>query len=138
QTPYYINLWDIDDISMKPNAVNTPNVKTIYDPCPVGAKVPIGNEFLSLMTNYEFSYDASTGNVYFTLPSGRKADFSMLGYRSKTGQEQTSGSLGGFWTAVAASSNIAQYFHIGQNSSDLKFDRIMPLYGFGLRPVKDE
>ena len=137
-TPYYINLWDIDDISMKPNAVNTPNVKTIYDPCPVGAKVPIGNEFLSLMTNYEFSYDASTGNVYFTLPSGRKADFSMLGYRSKTGQEQTSGSLGGFWTAVAASSNIAQYFHIGQNSSDLKFDRIMPLYGFGLRPVKDE
>lgn len=137
-TPYYINLWDIDDISMKPNAVNTPNVKTIYDPCPIGAKVPIGNEFLSLMTNYEFSYDASTGNVYFTLPSGRKADFSMLGYRSKTGMEQTSGSLGGFWTAVAASSNIAQYFHIGQNSSDLKFDRIMPLFGFGLRPVKDE
>ncbi|MDE6369266.1 MAG: fimbrillin family protein [Muribaculaceae bacterium] len=138
-TTFYINLWDIDDISMKPNAVNEPNVKTIYDPCPVGAKVPIGNEFLTLM-DYEFSYDSEAGTVYFTLPSGRRADFSMLGYRSKTGNEATGGSLGGFWTAVAAhrSNVLAEYFHVGELASDLKFSTIMPLYGFGLRPVMDE
>ena len=135
--PYYINLWDIDDVSMKPNTVNTPNVKTVYDPCPVGAKVPVGNEFISLM-NYNFTYDAATNTVNFTLPSGRQADFSLLGYRSRLGVEATSGALGCFWTAVAASSNIAEYFHVGQNSTDFRFTNIMPLYGFGLRPVKDE
>lgn len=138
-TTFYVNLWDIDDISMKPNAINEPNVKTVYDPCPVGAKVPIGNEFLTLM-NYEFFYDEESGNVYFTLPSGRRVDFAMLGYRSKTGNEATSGSLGGFWTAVAAhrTNVLAEYFHIGETASDLRFSTIMPLYGFGLRPVKDE
>lgn len=136
-TPYYINLWDIDDISMHPNAINPPNVKTVYDPCPVGAKVPIGNEFLTLM-KYDMTYDAAANTVYFTLPSGRRADFSLLGYRAKTGIEAVSGMFGFFWTAVAANSNVAQYFRVGQNLSDLTFETNIPLLGLGLRPVMDE
>ncbi len=139
-TPYYINLWDIDDVSMKPDTINALNVKTIYDPCPVGAKVPVGNEFFTIMFDkYEFSYDAQANTVYFTLPSGRRVDFALLGYRAvQTGQEEISGQFGFFWTAVGSSSNTVQYFRVGQSLSDMTFPHGSPLYGLGVRPVKDE
>lgn len=136
---FYINLWDIDDVSMKPNSVNDPNIKTVYDPCPVGAKVPVGNEFF-VIKDYDFTYDVDAGTVYVTLPSGRRVDFAMLGYRDYQGTEVTSGVLGGFWTAVAAhrSKVLAEYFHIQATTGKMNFETNSPLFGFGIRPVMDE
>ncbi len=137
---FYVNLWNIDEVTMSPNAINTPNVKTVYDPCPVGAKVPIGNEFFTIK-DYEYTYDESAQTVYLTLPSGRRVDFAMLGYRSKSGAEVVNSTLGGFWTAVAAHKGKTvncEYFHIGATAGDMRFATMTPVEGFGLRPVMDE
>ena len=147
-TPFYVNLWSIDNASMIFNGTNTPNVKTIYDPCPVGAKVPIGNEFLSLM-KYDYTYDESTSCLNITLPDGRILNFSILGDISRTGGYVINPTFAGFWTAVAVYSEVkrrnetmiregAQYFYVKQDTGLGSFLHGSPIEGFGVRPVMDE
>ena len=52
----YLNLWSINN--GRPG-INTPVVKTIYDPCPVGFKIPEGDAFTG------FSQENSTWNSVF-------------------------------------------------------------------------
>ena len=86
----YYNLWDAN------NNVNTPNdnlvVKTIYDPCPAGYKLPPSNFYIGFTTTGERTHSYNVFNVqgawakgwhfYCGLNhTGDTAFFPALGYR---------------------------------------------------------
>ena len=57
----YLNLWSADNNVYRPN--NIPVVKTIYDPCPVGYKIPPYNAFTGFSTTGVGTITQSQFNV---------------------------------------------------------------------------
>lgn len=141
----YTNLWN--------SSLSTAdNVKTIYDPCPVGAKVPLGNDLLHILQSATPEYGAAINGshsmgLYFTLASGTKIFFPMLGYRSaSTGNDREGyGTNGSMWLAQTSGGANAKTearciimtagldgtgpTAAGQGNSKG--------FGFGIRPVKE-
>ena len=105
----YYNLWDAN------NNVNTPNdnlvVKTIYDPCPAGYKLPPSNFYIGFTTTGERTHSYNVFNVqgawakgwhfYCGLNhTGDTAFFPALGYRySNSAVLCGVGSSCYYWTA---------------------------------------
>lgn len=95
----YTNNWNTGS--------STKNVKTIYDPCPVGFMVP-GNEMMALrdMDADCYSFTESEGwatpsGFHVLTPSGAGLFFPALGYRSgNSGNETISSAAGGQLTAI--------------------------------------
>lgn len=105
----YSNLWNS-------TLSSTDNVKTIYDPSPVGAKVPLGNGLLAIIrdTSVGKTFGAATsGNgsmgLYLDFPSGNRMFLPELGYRSgETGNDaQGIGSIGTLWLAQTTGSSTS-------------------------------
>ncbi|MBF1631992.1 MAG: hypothetical protein HXO51_03835, partial [Prevotella sp.] len=57
----YYNLWSADNTTTGYN--DNPVVKTVYDPCPVGFKMPASNAFTGFTTTGQNSYTQSEFNV---------------------------------------------------------------------------
>ncbi|MDE7471459.1 MAG: fimbrillin family protein [Paramuribaculum sp.] len=132
-SPYYCNLWDIDNLASSPQGMHPDNVKTIYDPCPAGAKVPVGNEFQAL-SNLTIN-DAGTQAI-FTDANGDDIIFLLYGYRQLAGRALLSAGTGTYWTALSGGATRTIYYVISQlgTGSIQTYDAT---YGFGVRPVAE-
>ena len=134
-TSSFYNLWDANCTTVG----NADNIvaKTVYDPCPVGFKMPNGNTFTYF----------STSNVVGSFNNGwyfkRNAEdttgvfFPALGYRSNSGGPFSSvGSNGYVWLSSAAIQGYAYYLYFYSGN-------VRPQYsnrrasGFSVRPVQD-
>ena len=111
----YKNLWSADNTSteMKEWHNDNPVVKTIYDPCPVGFKIPASNAFTGFADRDGFN-TSSTFNAkgewneglnFYSQPNknGETIYFPAWGLRTTTeGIHGGVGKYGAYWTAVAA------------------------------------
>lgn len=127
------NLWDVACTSTGNSDNNV--VKTIYDPCPIGFKMPNGNTF----TGFSVINNAN-GIVKFTRYSGDSTGvgFPMSGSRlSSDGSLSNVGSLGYVWLSSAYSQSRAYYLGF-YSSSVYPQDSYSRAYGFSVRPVQDD
>ena len=132
-TKSYYNLWDAACTGTGNSDNDT--VKTVYDPCPVGWKVPNGNTFTGLSM-----LSSANGIVKMRRYSGDTVGvgFSMSGCRDYSdGSLYDVGSYGYVWLSSATSQGNA--FRLYFYSSD-----VYPQYssyrsaGYSVRPVQDD
>ena len=152
---YYNNLWSADNtVTGGTNVGNdNPVVKTVYDPCPVGFKMPANNAFTGFTTTGQNSLTQSELNVdgtdnlqtyqnnyghNFWTSSSKTATiyFPASGWRFYDGSRVSIGSSGCCWSAVPFnqyqgcglffSSSYVQSL-IGNNRS----------FGWAVRPVSE-
>ena len=149
----YYNLWSADNtVTGGYNVGNdNPVVKTVYDPCPVGFKMPANNAFTGFTANGKSAgtknvdgtdnwqtYHNNLGHNFWTSSSKTATiNFPASGYRNYiSGSLSFVGSFGYYWSAVPSSSNIG--CRLGFDSGS-----VYPLYydarscGFAVRPVSE-
>ena len=152
----YYNLWSADNtVTGGYNVGNdNPVVKTVYDPCPVGFKMPANNAFTGFTTTGQNSstqsefnvdgtsnwqtYQSSFGHNFWTSSSKTATiNFPASGYRDfSVGSLYGVGDGGFFWSAVpyGTSYGCNLYFYLGH---------VFPLgignrtVGFSARPVSE-
>ena len=149
----YYNLWSADNTTtgFNDNAV----VKTVYDPCPVGFKMPASNAFTGFTSNGQYQSGAANINANGTADSWDKFSaayghnfytngsktatifFPASGFRSNSdGSLSNVGSSGYYWSAVPYSTNYGCYlnFYWSYVYPQYYFSRS---YGFAARPVSE-
>ena len=129
----YYNLWDA-------NCINTGNsdnnvVKTIYDPCPVGFKIPNGNTFTYFSTSnvvgsfangwYFKRNSEDTSGVFFPASGHRYSDSGGLG---------NVGSSGYCWCSSSSSQSLAYTLTFGSGSVNPQTNGHRA-FGFSVRPA---
>ena len=149
----YYNLWSADNTTTgwNDNAV----VKTVYDPCPVGFKMPASNAFTGFTSNGQYGSGAANINANGTADSWDKFSaayghnfytnssknatifFPASGFRnSSDGSLGNVGSGGYYWSAVPYNAGDGCYLGFGwsgvgpQNSYSRS-------YGFAARSVSE-
>lgn len=129
----YYNLWDAACTGTGNSDNDT--VKTVYDPCPVGWKIPNGNTFTGLKV-----ISSSNGIVKMARYSGDTVGvgFPLSGYRiSSDGGLHSVGSYGFVWLSSAYSQLYA--YDMDFNSSNVyPQDYSSRAYGNSVRPVQDD
>ena len=125
------NLWSMDNTTTgyNDNAV----VKTIYDPCPVGLKMPASNAFTGFTLNGQnagtpniegtwdmgYTFKSKTGTNTVTFPASGSRDFS-------DGSLKLVGSRGMYWSAVPYDTIDGCYLNFSSGG-------VLPLYASGYR-----
>ncbi len=149
----YYNLWSADNTTTgyNDNAV----VKTVYDPCPVGFKMPASNAFTGFTSDGQYQYTPANINADGTTDSQAKYSaayghnfytnssknatifFPASGWRmGDNGLLYDVGSNGAYWSAVPLNTNAgcAPGFHSsGVNPRSGNFRS----YGMAVRPVSE-
>ena len=149
----YYNLWSADNtVTGSYNQGNdNPVVKTVYDPCPVGFKMPANNAFTGFTANGQNNgtmnvdgtdnwqtFQNNFGHNFWTNSSKTATiNFPASGYRSNLdGSLSSVGDLGYYWSAVP-------YYTDYGCSLDFGSGYVIPLsnynraYGFAARPVSE-
>lgn len=142
--PFYRNLWDINLINASASGSNPQNIKTIYDPCPVGSKVPIGNSFIVLSKYKGESVDNSSTKRITLSSTSETLDFTSLGYRQYdsgkfTQLEDSQENTGpcSIWSATSGGrAGVAHYMCI-HNDGAITMETFVTTLGYGIRPAKD-
>ena len=131
----YYNLWDANYVATGNSDNNV--VKTVYDPCPVGFKMPNGNTFTYFSTTnvvgsfnngWKFKRNSSDTTGVF---------FPASGYRDNSfGSVRNVGSEGNVWlsSAYSQSSVYRMYFSSSGVNPQATEKRS---YGFSVRPVQE-
>ena len=145
----YYNLWSAENMTTGFNENSV--VKTVYDPCPVGFKMPASNAFTGFTANGQNggtmnvdgtsdwqTYQNNFGHNFWTSSSKTATiNFPASGYRSNNdGSLSDVGGNGFYWSAVPiyAGYGCDLYFNSGF---------VRPLnfsgrtYGFAARPVSE-
>ena len=149
----YYNLWSADNTTtgFNDNAV----VKTVYDPCPVGFKMPASNAFTGFTSNGQYQSGAANINANGTADSWDKFsaayghNFYTNGSKTATiffpasgcrynsdGSLSLVGYYGYYWSAVpdGTSHGCNLYFNWSYVSPQSSVSRS---YGFAARPVSE-
>ena len=149
----YYNLWSADNTTTgwNDNAV----VKTVYDPCPVGFKMPASNAFTGFTSNGQYQSGAANINANGTADSWDKFSaayghnfytngsktatifFPASGFRFVSDGSLSSVGSGGYcWSAVPYYTNNGcnLYFYWGDVSPQYNVSRS---YGCAARPVSE-
>ena len=144
----YANLWSVDNTVYTAN--DNPVVKTVYDPSPVGFKLPPGNVFTGFTTtggststsseiNGTWSSSSLKGwNFYTDSSKSKTIFFPASGYRYRSnGMVSNVSSDGFYWSAVPSSPTKGHYLYF----SSLQ---VIPLstsnyraVGFGVRSCQE-
>ena len=144
----YANLWSVDNTVYTAN--DNPVVKTVYDPSPVGFKLPPGNVFTGFTTtggststsseiNGTWSSSSLKGwNFYTDSSKSKTIFFPASGYRYRSnGMVSNVSSSGFYWSAVPSSPTKGRYLYF----SSLQ---VLPLstsnyraVGFGVRSSQE-
>ena len=144
----YANLWSADNNVYTAN--DNPVVKTVYDPSPVGFKLPPGNVFTGFTTtggststsseiNGTWSSSSLKGwNFYTDSSKSKTIFFPASGYRYRSnGMVSNVSSFGFYWSAVPSSPTKGRYLYF--SSAD-----VYPLstsnaraVGFGVRSSQE-
>ena len=149
----YYNLWSADNTVTGDWNVGNDNlvVKTVYDPSPVGFKMPANNAFTGFTANGQNNstmnvdgtdnlqtYQNNFGHNFWTSSSKTATIyFPAPGVRSyNDGSLISVGSSGFYWSAVSSGNNYACYLAFSSNG-------VIPLhenprgYGLSSRPVSE-
>ena len=151
----YYNLWSADNTTTgwNDNAV----VKTVYDPCPVGFKMPASNAFTGFTSNGQFQNGASNINVdgtadnpgtkfstnyghNFWTNSSKNATifFPASGFRSYSdGSLLYVGYYGYFWSAVPVGTNDGCHLSFHWSFVGPQINSNGRSYGYAARPVSE-
>ena len=149
----YYNLWSADNTVTGGNNTGNDNpvVKTVYDPCPVGFKMPANNAFTGFtangLNNGTINADGTTdGQTYqnnfgynFWTNSSKTAtiNFPASGSRSQiNGSLYAVGYTGCYWSAVPYDSGYGCYLNTFSGGVYPLFYTNRP-YGFAARPVSE-
>lgn len=142
----YANLWSADNNVYTANDENV--IKTIYDPSPVGFKLPPSNAFTGFTTtgnytnntsqiNGEWDSSLKGWNFYTDSSKNKTIFFPASGYRLySNGGAYYVGSYGYYWSAVP-------YYQIGGRYLLFYSSSVYPLYvsdrasGFGVRSSQE-
>ncbi|MGP1453147.1 MAG: fimbrillin family protein [Segatella oris] len=142
----YYNLWSANNTTTGYN--DAPVVKTVYDPCPAGFKMPASNAFTGFTTDGKSGYHLNTtgtwsnGHTFNNKIAAPDASiyFPALGWRySWDGSLMFMGERGYYWTAVPYGENTERrachlYFHEwGITPLDFKGRS----FGCSVRPVAE-
>lgn len=131
----YYNLWDANctDVNNSDNTI----VKTVYDPCPVGFKMPNGNTFTyfsdsnvvgSFNNGWYFKRNAyDTTGVFFPASGYRNHSDSSLYFV---------GYFGSVWLSSAISQEYAYYLYFNSSGVNPQ-NNYYRAYGFSVRPVSE-
>ena len=145
----YYNLWSAENMTTGFNDNSV--VKTVYDPCPVGFKMPASNAFTGFTANGQNggtmnvdgtsdwqTYQNNFGHNFWTNSSKTATiNFPASGYRSSNGGSLNGvGGSGFYWSAVPGntSSGCSLFFLSGHVSPLYVVSRT---YGFAARPVSE-
>ena len=149
----YYNLWSADNTTtgFNDNAV----VKTVYDPCPVGFKMPASNAFTGFTSNGQYQSGAANINANGTADSWDKFSaayghnfytngsktatifFPASGFRSSSdGSLVNVGYDGCYWSAVPYSTYNGCYLNFFWSYVSPQFNNYRS-YGFAARPVSE-
>ena len=149
----YYNLWSADNTTTdwNDNAV----VKTVYDPCPVGFKMPASNAFTGFTSDGQNGSGAANINANGTADSWDKFSaayghnfytnssknatifFPASGFRNNSdGSLVDVGNIGYYWSAVPFSTYYGCNLDFGWSSVNPRniYNRS---YGFAARPVSE-
>ena len=152
----YYNLWSADNtVTGGYNQGNdNPVVKTVYDPCPVGFKMPANNAFTGFTTTGQNSTSQSEMNVdgtddwqqwtnnfghNFWTNSSKTAtiNFPASGFRfSNDGSLYYVGDNGYFWSAVPSYTDIGCFLNFGSGYVG-PLNNDTRAYGFAVRAVSE-
>ena len=143
----YANLWSADNNVYTANDENV--IKTIYDPSPVGFKLPPGNVFTGFTTtggststsseiNGTWSSSSLKGwNFYTDSSKSKTIFFPASGYRSySNGGAGNGGSYGYCWSAVPSSQNSGRFLYFS-SSSVSPLSNSVRACGFGVRSSQE-
>ena len=154
QTNYsYYNLWSADNtVTSGYNVGNdNPVVKTVYDPCPVGLKMPASNVFTGFTANGQNggainidgtddwqTYQNNFGYNFWTNSSKTATiNFPTSGYRLfSDGSLGNVGSNGHFWSAVPIDVNNGCYLYF-TSGYVTPLNQLPRSCGFAARPVSE-
>ena len=150
----YYNLWSADNtVTGSYNVGNdNPVVKTVYDPCPVGFKMPANNAFTGFTTtgqdtstqselNVDGTSDGQTFNNNnshnFWTSSSKTAtiNFPVSGFRN-TSDGSLNSNGGWYWSAVPGDADLGcnLFFGSGRVAPLYRYNRA---YGLAVRPVAE-
>ena len=143
----YANLWSANNTIYTPN--DNPVVKTIYDPSPVGYKLPPSNVYTGFTTTGQYTSDPSQFNVQGPWNKGRNFHcglnhsgstvfFPASGYRYvNSAVPYYVGSIAFYWTAGPNDTGNGRslYFYPGYVSPLSNFSRSC---GVGVRAAQEE
>ena len=149
----YYNLWSADNTTTgyNDNAV----VKTVYDPCPVGFKMPASNAFTGFTSNGQYQSGAANINANGTADSWDKFSaayghnfytngsktatifFPASGFRGLSdGSLSNVGYNGYFWSAVPRSAYYGCDLSFSWSGVNPQYDNSRS-FGFAARPVSE-
>ena len=149
----YYNLWSADNTVTGGSNVGNDNpvVKTVYDPSPVGFKMPANNAFTGFTadgqnsstmnvdgTNDWQTYSNNFGHNFWTSSSKTATiNFPASGYRYGSGGSLSHvGYYSSYWSAVPSLTNSGCYLDFGSGSVNPLY--VSPRsYGFAARPVSE-
>lgn len=125
----------------------TKSQKTIYDPCPVGYKVPHRKVWLSFSKTESYNGDIKDMNISgeyeyalgaYMIYDGTNTTFYPVGTSIRNSSAWGNhGDWGEYWTTESSGSNIAYQFELCANSFSL--DQSEPMnYAHHVRCMKDE
>ncbi|MBP1613755.1 MAG: hypothetical protein H6Q13_1203 [Bacteroidetes bacterium] len=118
--------------SIAQNDVLWGTIKTVYDPCPEGWKVPPIEAFSSWDSSTSNSNWGGNGRIYMPVPGSW---YPASGYRSSsTGALGTVGASGFCWSSVISAANASCLIF---NSSGVNSTSGNRAYGFGVRCVQE-
>ena len=137
----YFNTWSSTMNGTGTGQNGNARSKTIYDPSPVGFRVPALDDWNSLSTD-NFITDTVNGNQGRTYTSGDKSIFfPAAGYRYNSSDALDNvGRQGLYWSSVPYNDNSGYYLSFSFN---LNLIFVYPLHsgyragGFSVRPVQD-
>ena len=152
----YYNLWSADNtVTANWNVGNdNPVVKTVYDPCPVGFKMPANNAFtgftttgLNTTSQSDMNVDGTSDGQQWTNNFGHNfwtsssktatINFPASGYRSAfSGPFSLVGNGGYYWLAVPNNTNFGCTLSFGSGYVGPLY-RYYSSYGFAVRPVSE-
>ena len=152
----YYNLWSADNTvtGSYDQGNDNPVIKTVYDPCPVGFKMPASNAFTGFTTTGQNSstkselnvdgisdwqtYQNNFGHNFWTSSSKTATiNFPASGLRNNNdGSLSNVGNSGYYWSAVPLNSNNACFldFYLGLVNPLNSSTRT---YGFAVRAVSE-
>ena len=149
----YDNLWTGKKSATGTIDKDADMIKTIYDPSPVGYKMPASNAFTGFTTKGSNIKDKTLFNVsgsfdkgwyFYTVKSSEKTEstptvfFPAAGYRNyRNGSVGDVGSYGGYWSAVPYDDATNVYNLSFESSNVLPVDYSRRAYGFSVRPVQE-
>ena len=152
-TKTYFNLWSANNAELSKWENDNVIVKTVYDPCPAGFRMPQSNAFTGFTTtggdvpvsqperiNKVGGFDR--GYTFKTSPSSTNTIyFPALSYRyTGDGTLKSGENKGSYWTAAPSNDGVgmnAFYFYFDDTWAIFPYRPLARSYGFNVRPVAD-